>query len=187
MMSLFSSASTTASWTHFIAVSKSTISPLRTPRDGAWPTPRILIVPSGFPSPTTTQIFEVPISRPTIKLPLAITAAFLVKTLKWDRLPHREGRRTGVEFFHAGAVGQRLPDGWLHGFCLADFRLRGGRLGSLRRRFRFVGGCRQVRRRLEFRDDGRVGPGKSDRDIARDEQVDGRDFAMRIVAVDEEL
>ena len=64
MTSLFVSASTTASCTHFIAVSKSTISPLRTPRDGAWPTPRILIVPSGLPSPTTTQIFDVPISRP---------------------------------------------------------------------------------------------------------------------------
>ena len=64
MTSLFCSASTTASWTHFIAVSKSTISPLRTPRDGACPTPRILIVPSGRLSPTTTQIFEVPISKP---------------------------------------------------------------------------------------------------------------------------
>src|SRR5438132_4508914 len=32
--SLFCSASTTASCTHFIAVSKSTISPLRAPRDG---------------------------------------------------------------------------------------------------------------------------------------------------------
>src|ERR1044071_2463404 len=70
--SLFCSASTTASCTHFIAVSKSTISPLRTPRDGAWPTPRILSVPSGRLSPTTTQILEVPISRPTIKLLFAI-------------------------------------------------------------------------------------------------------------------
>src|ERR1700681_556623 len=73
MTSLFCSASTTASCTHFIAVSKSTISPLRTPREGAWPTPRILIVPSGRPSPTTTQIFDVPISRPTIRSLLAIS------------------------------------------------------------------------------------------------------------------
>src|SRR5207248_5812986 len=50
-----------------------TISPLRTPRDGAWPTPRILIVPSVRPSPTTTQIFEVPISRPTMRSLLAIS------------------------------------------------------------------------------------------------------------------
>src|SRR5205809_2430636 len=72
MTSLFCSASTTASCTHFIAVSKSTISPLRTPRDGVWPTPRILIVPSGRLSPTTTQILDVPISSPTVKLLLAI-------------------------------------------------------------------------------------------------------------------
>src|SRR6185295_7937450 len=72
MTSLFVSASTTASCTHFMAVSKSTISPFRTPREGAWPTPRILIVPSGRPSPTTTQIFDVPISRPTNRSLLAI-------------------------------------------------------------------------------------------------------------------
>src|SRR5881392_2245653 len=73
MTSLFCSASTTASCTHFIAVSKSTISPLRTPRDGAWPTPKIFVVPSGRLSPTTTQILDVPISNPTIKSLLAIS------------------------------------------------------------------------------------------------------------------
>src|SRR5205814_200656 len=82
MTSLFVSASTTASCTHFMAVSKSTISPLRTPRDGASPTPRILIVPSGRASPTTTQIFDVPISRPTIKSLLAIY--FLLSFLNWN-------------------------------------------------------------------------------------------------------
>src|ERR1700747_3775410 len=81
---LFSSASTTASWTHFIAVSKSTISPLRTPRDGAWPTPRILSVPSGRLSPTTTQILEVPISRPTIKLLFAISYSAFFCWLRID-------------------------------------------------------------------------------------------------------
>src|SRR5215510_1227605 len=120
MTSLFCSASTTASCTHFIAVSKSTISPLRTPRYGARPTPRILIVPSGLPSPTTTQIFEVPISRPTIKLLLAITVAFLVKTLKWDRPSHRHGCRAGVEFFHARTIGERLLDRGVNGLCFAD-------------------------------------------------------------------
>src|SRR6476661_5096839 len=120
MMSLFSSASTTASCTHFIAVSKSTISPLRTPREGACPTPRIFRVPSGFPSPTTTQIFEVPISRPTIKLLLAIAVAFLVKTLKWDRPQHRQGRRSGLEFFHAGTVGKRFLDRRANRLCFAD-------------------------------------------------------------------
>src|ERR1700704_6171964 len=91
MTSLFCSASTTASCTHFIAVSKSTISPLRTPRDGACPTPRILIVPSGRPSPTTTQIFEVPISSPTIKSLLAIRflLSFLDRDRPFDRYPRR--------------------------------------------------------------------------------------------------
>src|ERR1700730_17687325 len=76
MTSLFCSASTTASWTHFIAVSKSTISPLRTPRDGAWPTPRIFRVPSGRVSPTTTQIFDVPISKPITRSPVAMFLIF---------------------------------------------------------------------------------------------------------------
>src|SRR3954449_3865829 len=91
MTSLFCSASTTASWTHFIAVSKSTISPLRTPRDGACPTPRSLIVPSGLPSPTTTQIFDVPISRPTIRSLLAIT--FFLSFLDWNCAFNCGGRR----------------------------------------------------------------------------------------------
>src|SRR5207253_8176557 len=90
MTSLFVSASLNASRTHFIAVSKSTISPLRTPRDGACPTPRILTLPSGRLSPTTTQIFEVPISRPTIKSLLAIR--FLLFALVY---PHRALDRGG--------------------------------------------------------------------------------------------
>src|SRR5579862_821619 len=72
MTSLFSSASTSASCTHLLAVSKSTISPFRTPREGAWPTPSTLTELSGFDSPTTTHTFEVPISRPTMMLSLLI-------------------------------------------------------------------------------------------------------------------
>src|SRR5947207_2665772 len=44
----------------------SAISPLRTPRDLAWPRPTILSEASVLSSPTTAQTFEVPISRPTI-------------------------------------------------------------------------------------------------------------------------
>src|SRR5438552_17391537 len=77
MTSLFCSASTTASCTHFIAVSKSTISPLRKPRDGAWPTSIIFVVPSGRLSPTTTQILDVPLSNPTIKSLFPILYLFL--------------------------------------------------------------------------------------------------------------
>src|SRR6476659_9128818 len=112
-----------------MAVSKSTISPLRTPREGAWPTPRIFIVPSGLPSPTTTQIFEVPISRPTIKLLLAIRITFLVETLQWNCLPHRQGRRGGTESFDAGTVGQRLFRRGINRGRFPNFRLVDGGLG----------------------------------------------------------
>src|SRR5215831_5805742 len=44
------------------------ISPLRTPRERAWPRPMMFSPPSAFCSPTTTQIFEVPISRPAMML-----------------------------------------------------------------------------------------------------------------------
>src|SRR5712664_2238760 len=44
----------------------SAISPLRTPRERDWPTPMMLRTPAGLTSPTTAQIFDVPISRPTI-------------------------------------------------------------------------------------------------------------------------
>src|SRR5207253_3172788 len=107
MTSLFCSASTTASWTHFIAVSKSTISPFRTPRDGACPTPRSLIVPSGRPSPTTTQIFEVPISRPTIRSLLAI--GFSLSFLHWD-CAFDWGRRVVGRFRARGGTRFLLPN-----------------------------------------------------------------------------
>src|SRR3954468_23595419 len=80
-----------------MAVSKSTISPLRTPREGAWPTPRTLIVPSGRLSPTTTQIFEVPISRPTIKSLLAISL-LLLSLINWHSPPHFGGAGFRVSF-----------------------------------------------------------------------------------------
>src|SRR5580704_2008643 len=45
----------------------SAISPLRTPRDRHWPSPMMFSVPAAFTSPTAAQIFEVPISSPTIR------------------------------------------------------------------------------------------------------------------------
>src|SRR5438876_7609149 len=116
MTSLFVSASTTASCTHFMAVSKSTISLFRTPRDGAWPTPRILIVPSGRPSPTTTQILDVPISRPTIKLLLAMVSLIRFVSLAGSCLGN--GRRTGARL----GRGRRRFFGRTHRDCLHDPR-----------------------------------------------------------------
>src|ERR1700719_3303728 len=162
MTSLFCSASTTASWTHFIAVSKSTISPLRTPREGACPTPRILTVPSGRLSPTTTQILEVPISRPTIKSLLAIY--FLLSFLdwncaldlrRWTRLRFGRRRRSGFR--------RRRPD-WNR---LHDQRL-----------FFWVDS-------VVNHFNGRFGEGH--RNISLDEQIHSGQFLFGIVAVDEEL
>src|SRR5689334_19918212 len=48
------------------AVGASAISPLRTPRERDWPSPMILRTPAALTSPTAAQIFEVPISRPTM-------------------------------------------------------------------------------------------------------------------------
>src|SRR6266581_171748 len=44
----------------------SAISPLRTPRERAWPRPTILSAPSAPNSPTTAQTLEVPTSNPTM-------------------------------------------------------------------------------------------------------------------------
>src|SRR5437588_5831782 len=44
----------------------SAISPLRTPRERAWPRPTILSAPSAPSSPTTAQTLEVPTSNPTM-------------------------------------------------------------------------------------------------------------------------
>src|SRR5436305_5912514 len=127
MTSLFCSASTTASCTHFIAVSKSTISPLRTPRDGVWPTPRILRVPSVRLSPTTTQILEVPISRPIIKLLLAIV---LVRFLLVAGNCLGRRRRIGASFRRRRCMDRD---------CLHDARLHCGRDRIVNDRCRTLG------------------------------------------------
>src|SRR3984893_3866669 len=160
--SLFCSASTTASCTHFIAVSKSTISPLRTPRDGAWPTPRILTVPSGRLSPTTTQIFEVPISRPTIKSLLAI--CFLLTFPHWNRPLHR----------YRGWTGMRLG----RGKCSELWRLRHRkRLHHPRFFLRIDRLVDHLRRRFRERD----------RNVSLHEQIDGRELLLGIVRINQEL
>src|ERR1700730_1892185 len=160
--SLFCSASTTASCTHFIAVSKSTISPLRTPRDGAWPTPRILTVPSGRLSPTTTQIFEVPISRPTIRSLLAI--CFLLSFLHWNRPLNRHRGWTVM---------------WLgRGKCSELWRLMHRKRLHHARLFlridRFVDHLR-----CRFR--------KRDRNVSLHEQIHGSELLLGIVRITQEL
>src|SRR4051812_952506 len=48
------------------ALAGSVISPLRTPRERAWPRPTMFSALSADNSPTTAQTFDVPISRPTM-------------------------------------------------------------------------------------------------------------------------
>src|SRR6266700_2500150 len=48
------------------AAGASAISPLRTPRERAWPRPTIFNAPSQLSSPTTAQTLDVPTSRPTM-------------------------------------------------------------------------------------------------------------------------
>src|ERR1051326_4480108 len=48
------------------ATAASMISPLRTPRERAWPTPMTLRTPESLTSPTTAQILDVPTSSPTM-------------------------------------------------------------------------------------------------------------------------
>src|ERR1700682_1620874 len=162
MTSLFCSASTTASCTHFIAVSKSTISPLRTPRDGAWPTPRIFTVPSGRLSPTTTQIFEVPISRPTIKSLLAIF--FLLSFLDRNRPLDRDRRRTVMRLGRGerSKFWRRIHRNGLHH---ARLFLRVDRfVDNLRGRFH-----------------------ECDRNVSLHEQIHGGELLLGIVGINQEL
>src|SRR5664279_2552464 len=54
----------------------SAISPLRTPRERAWPRPTIFSAPSAASSPTTAQTLDVPISSPTM-IEEALNMSFL--------------------------------------------------------------------------------------------------------------
>src|SRR5512137_12004 len=63
-----SSASSTARWMDWTVESMLTTTPFFRPRDGCEPTPTTSMVPSGPSSPTIATTFEVPMSRPTIRL-----------------------------------------------------------------------------------------------------------------------
>ena len=63
-----SSASSTARWIDCTVESMLTTTPFFRPRDGCEPTPTTSIVPSAPSSPTIATTFEVPMSRPTIRL-----------------------------------------------------------------------------------------------------------------------
>src|SRR6266516_3708937 len=87
----------------------STISPLRTPRERDWPTPMMLSVAASLTSPTTAQIFDVPISRPTMtddwsNMFLSGEGGFVEPGRRWRQ-------RAGFDPEHRGVVRHRKVEG----------------------------------------------------------------------------
>src|SRR5882724_5917688 len=76
-------------------VGASAISPLRTPRERAWPRPTMFRAPSSLSSPTTAQTLEVPISRPTIMEEGSNMLLFNAKGFERLRIGRRDS--TGFE------------------------------------------------------------------------------------------
>src|SRR5258708_7182772 len=81
----------------------SAISPLRTPRDRAWPRPTMFSEPSALRSPTTAQTFEVPTSNPTI-MEEGSNMLFL-EVNRFGRPGRERGGRIGFEPARRHAVG----------------------------------------------------------------------------------
>src|SRR5690606_9036791 len=98
-------ASSTARWIDCTVDSMLTTTPFFNPRDGCVPMPTISRSPSGVTSPTRATTLEVPISRPTIILPLCTLDMFILSSiLRCDgqirrcriRLVPRHGQAVGV-------------------------------------------------------------------------------------------
>jgi len=69
----------------------SAISPLRTPRERAWPRPMMFNPLAALISPATTQILEVPISRPTM-MEEESTCFLFGRVVGWRSAPPLESR-----------------------------------------------------------------------------------------------
>src|SRR4051794_12750943 len=74
--SAISSASSSTRWIDAIVASMFTTTPFLRPREGALPRPMTLSTPSGLTSATMATIFEVPMSRPTIRFLLSFMPSF---------------------------------------------------------------------------------------------------------------
>src|ERR1700749_3233842 len=84
----------------------SQISPLRTPRDLAWPRPTMFSPDeSEFISPTTAQIFDVPISNPTMMLEESNIS--FPGALKFYGFGSRGRRHAGIRETQRGIVNDR--------------------------------------------------------------------------------
>src|SRR4051812_8221492 len=94
----------------------SAISPLRTPRERAWPRPMRFSEPAAFTSPTAAQTFEVPISNPTMR-DAGSNISFNVVALRTSDSGNGGGHRAGVHPFGGNIVGNRevqRGDGLVH-------------------------------------------------------------------------
>src|SRR2546427_220429 len=88
--SAISSASSRTRWIDAIVASMLTTTPFLSPRDGCAPRPMMLSRFSAVTSATMATIFDVPMSRPTIRFLLSFTmCAFLPR---FARRPFREAR-----------------------------------------------------------------------------------------------
>src|SRR5438445_909937 len=87
------------------AAEGSAISPLRTPRERAWPMPTILSAPAALTSPTTAQTLEVPISRPTI-IELG-SGIFFLESGRFDDFQRFRGNEAGFQPAGRQIVGDR--------------------------------------------------------------------------------
>src|SRR4051812_19008599 len=89
------SASTIACRMSSSASDVSAISPLRTPRERAWPSPMMFKAPSAFSSPTTAHTFDVPTSNPTMIE--EGSNMFLFSANRFRQLGGREWNRAGLQ------------------------------------------------------------------------------------------
>src|SRR6185437_7968859 len=117
--SAISSASSSTRWIDAIVASMLTTTPFLSPRDGCVPRPMMLRPPSGITSATIATIFDVPMSRPTIRLllsftiPLSCPSGGLARRLFVKaRHAHREAVAIAqVDVVHAGSCTREHADG----------------------------------------------------------------------------
>src|SRR5579862_1695123 len=108
-----SSASSTARWIDWTVDSMLTTTPFFNPREGCEPIPRSSIEPSSPTSPTSDTTFEVPMSRPTIRLRsarLSIVTTILVAAAARGVAAPADGKAVRVPHVHVGDFLAALRD-----------------------------------------------------------------------------
>src|SRR6184192_3284372 len=107
-----SSASSTARWIDCTVDSMLTTTPFFRPREGCEPRPKSSIDPSSPTSPTSATTFEVPMSRPTMRLRsarLSIVTTFATGHARGGAAP-ADGKPVRVTHVHVGNLVAALRD-----------------------------------------------------------------------------